>query len=91
MISAFPGADCGSLHRAEVVKVHVSRHGEILSISASDIIIHSVSLIIARMVGSAWWRREVRTIVVLVVRFVLMGEDERCAVLVLMNSESSSQ
>lgn len=33
--------------------------GEILLISASDIIIQAVSLIVARMIGSARWRREV--------------------------------
>ena len=58
---------------------------------ASGIVVQAISLIVARMIGSAWRRREVRTIFVVVVQFILMSEDERGAVLVLVNPENSSQ
>ena len=50
--------------------------------SASGIIVQAISLIVARMIGGAWRRREVRAIVVVVVQFILMGEDKRLATFV---------
>ena len=51
-------------------------------ISASGIVVQAISLVVARMIGSAWRRREVRTIVIFVVQFILMGEDKRLATFV---------
>jgi hypothetical protein len=34
------------------------------------------------MLSSTWWRRKVRAVVVLVVKFILMSEDERISLIV---------
>jgi hypothetical protein len=59
-----------------------------LSVSASDIIIESVTLVIARMFSSTRRRREVCAVIVRVVTIFFVREDERHTVLVLVDAIS---
>lgn len=57
---------------------------------ASGIVVQAISLIVARMIGSAWRRREVRTIIVVVVQFILVSKDERLATFVFADLDLDS-
>jgi hypothetical protein len=59
-----------------------------LSVSASDIIIESVTLVISRMFSSTRRRREVCAVIVRVVTIFFVREDERHTVLVLVDAIS---